>query len=148
MRSFLPVLVAVSLPTLAVYAHRGGKIASVGNPLPSQFQDKPAIVQVKARNCPMCRQMEPTVQQVKEKYKGRVTFITFDITDSKSLQASRQVAASVNLTDFFNKYGGQTGLILAIDPRSGKVLEQFSHGATVETFTKAIDAALAEMAKQ
>ncbi|MCS6959114.1 MAG: thioredoxin family protein [Pseudanabaenaceae cyanobacterium SKYGB_i_bin29] len=148
MRYLLPTFVALSLPALVASAHRANKIESVGNPLPAAFQDKPAIVQIKSRNCPMCRKMEPIVQEVKDKYKGKVTFITFDITDSNSLQEARKVAATVKLTDFFAKHGGQMGLILAVDPRSGKVLEQFSQGSTVDTFTKVLDEALAELAKK
>lgn len=131
-----------ALPTVGVYAHSHTQIKSLGNALSPDLQSKPVIVQVKSRNCPVCRQMEPTVQQIKQKYKGKVTFITFDVSDSKSAKEAEKVADVVNLSSFFSNNRNNTGLILAVDPRTGQVIEQFGHSTTIDKFSQVLDQAL------
>jgi thiol-disulfide isomerase/thioredoxin len=148
MRSLVLASLTFLLPVAGVYAHSDSQIKSIGNPLAPDLQSKPAVIQVKSRNCPMCRQMEPTVQQVKQKYKGRVTFITFDVSDSKSTKEAEKVAGVANLSSFFSSNRNNTGLILAVDPRTGQVIEQFSHSATTDNFSQVLDQAILSFAKK
>jgi thiol-disulfide isomerase/thioredoxin len=148
MRIFATAGLLALLPSVAVYAHSNSMIKSVGNPLAKELQDKPALLMVKSRNCPMCRQMAPTVQQLKEKYKGKVTFITFDVSDSKSANDAAKVAETANLSAFFAKHRNNTGLILAVDPRTGNVIEQFGHTTTIDNFTKVLDSAIVSFAQK
>ncbi len=148
MRSLVFASLALMFPAVGVYAHSDSQIKSIGNPLAADLQSRPALIQVKSRNCPKCRQMEPTVQEVKQKYKGRVTFITFDVTDSKSVKEAEEVAGVANLSSFFSSNRNKTGLILAVDPRTGKVIEQFSHSATMDNFSQVLDQAILNFAKK
>ncbi len=49
--------------------------ASVGAPLAQKLQGKPVVVDVYASWCPACKNIAPTVSQLKEQYAGKVEFV-------------------------------------------------------------------------
>ncbi|MGQ9866669.1 MAG: thioredoxin domain-containing protein [Pseudanabaenaceae cyanobacterium] len=127
-----------------------GKAAatSVGDKLAAELQGKPVMVQIKSRNCPMCRAMEPTLAAIKDSYRGRVTFVTLDVTDAAAVRAAEQVAIKAGLQNFFRANQTRTGLLLAVNPASGEVWEQFRSGTPEAQITAVLDRAIAELAER
>ncbi len=127
-----------------------GKAAmtSVGDKLAAELQGKPVVVQIKSRNCPMCRAMEPTLAAIKDSYRGRVTFVTLDVTDGAAVREAERVAAQAGLQNFFRANQTRTGLLLAVNPASGAVWEQFRSGTPEAQITAVLDRAIAELAER
>ncbi|NJK60301.1 MAG: thioredoxin family protein [Oscillatoriales cyanobacterium SM2_1_8] len=120
-------------------------MTSVGGKLAADLQGKPVVVQIKSRNCPMCKAMEPTMGAVKSTYRGRVTFVTLDVTDAAAVREAEKVATQAGLQNFLRDAQTRTGLILAVNPGSGAVWEQFRPGATETQIATVLDRAIAEL---
>ncbi len=123
-------------------------MTSVGSPLAPELQGKPVMVQIKSRHCPMCRVMEPTLAAIKTHYRGRVTFVTLDVTDGAAVREAERVAAQAGLQNFFRANQTRTGLLLAVNPASGAVWEQFRSGTPEAQITAVLDRAIAELAER
>jgi len=123
-------------------------MTSVGTKLAAELQGKPVVVQIKSRNCPMCRAMEPTLAAIKDSYRGRVTFVTLDVTDGAAIRGAERVATQAGLQDFFRANQTRTGLLLAVNPASGMVWEQFRSGTPEAQITAVLDRAIAELAER
>ncbi len=123
-------------------------MTSVGDKLAAELQGKPVVVQIKSRNCPMCRAMEPTLATIKTNYRGRVTFVTLDVTDGAAVREAERVATQAGLQNFFRANQTRTGLLLAVNPASGAVWEQFRSGTPEAQITAVLDRAIAELAER
>jgi thiol-disulfide isomerase/thioredoxin len=113
-------------------------------PLAKQLQGKPVVVDVYASWCPGCKNIAPTLSQLKQQYSGKANFVVFDVTDSKTTQASMKMAAKLGLTGFFNANKAQTSTVAIIDPATGKVLKQFRNNAELTEYTGILDRAIAQ----
>jgi thiol-disulfide isomerase/thioredoxin len=113
-------------------------------PLAKQLQGKPVVVDVYASWCPGCKNIAPTLSQLKKQYGNKANFIVFDVTDSKTTQASMKMAAKLGLTGFFNANKAQTSTVAIIDPATGKVLKQFRNNAEITEYTGILDRAIAQ----
>jgi thiol-disulfide isomerase/thioredoxin len=113
-------------------------------PLAKQLQGKPVVVDIYASWCPGCKNIAPTLSQLKKQYGSKASFIVFDVTDSKTTQASMKMAAKLGLTSFFNANKAQTSTVAIIDPATGKVMKQFRNNAELTEYTGIIDRAIAQ----
>jgi thiol-disulfide isomerase/thioredoxin len=86
---------AADLPTAATLIAKGES-----KPLAKQLQGKPVMVEIYASWCPGCKNIAPTISQLKKQYAGKANFVVLDVTDSKTTQASMRMAAKLGLTDF------------------------------------------------
>jgi thiol-disulfide isomerase/thioredoxin len=112
--------------------------------LAKQLQGKPVVVDVYASWCPGCKNIAPTLSQLKQQYSGKANFVVFDVSDSKTTQASMKMAAKLGLTGFFNANKAQTSTVAIIDPATGKVLKQFRNNAEIIEYTAILDRAIAQ----
>jgi thiol-disulfide isomerase/thioredoxin len=112
--------------------------------LAKQLQGKPVVVDVYASWCPGCKNIAPTLSQLKQQYSGKANFVVFDVTDRQTTQASMKMAAKLGLTGFFNANKAQTSTVAIIDPATGKVLKQFRNNADLTEYTGILDRAIAQ----
>ncbi len=113
--------------------------------LAKQLQGKPVVVDIYASWCPGCKNIAPTLSQLKQQYAGKANFVVFDVSDSKKTQASVKMAAKLGLTGFFNANQAQTATVGIIDPATGKVVKQFRNNAELTEYTSILDRAIAQM---
>jgi thiol-disulfide isomerase/thioredoxin len=83
------------------------------------------VVDIYASWSPGCKNIAPTLSQLKQQYGTKANFIVFDVSDSKATQTSMKMAARLGLTSFFNANKSQTSTVAIIDPASGKIIKQF-----------------------
>lgn len=114
-------------------------------PLAKQLQGKPAIVDIYASWCPACKNIAPTLSQLKQQYAGKANFIVFDVSDSKKTQASMKMASQLGLTNFFNANKSQTSTVAIIDPATGKIVKQFRNNAEIGEYTQILDSSIAQI---
>ena len=118
---------------------------SKSTPLAKQLQGKPVVVDVYASWCPGCKNIAPTLSTLKQQYSGKANFVVFDVTDSKTTQASMKMAQKLGLSGFLNTNKSQTSTVAIIDPATGKVTKQYRNNADLTSYTSVLDRAIAQM---
>ncbi|WP_434686603.1 thioredoxin family protein [Pseudanabaena minima] len=116
--------------------------ASVGGPLAQKLQGKPVVVDVYASWCPACKNIAPTVSELKKEYDGKVEFVVLDVSDKTTTAAAEATAQELGLSKFLAENKTQTGSLTIVDPTTGKILAQHRNNADKMAYTKVLDAAL------
>ncbi|WP_434686604.1 TlpA family protein disulfide reductase [Pseudanabaena minima] len=118
--------------------------SSVGGPLAKKLHGKPVVVDIYASWCPACKNIAPTLSQLKRDYAGKVHFVVLDVSDRSSTARSEAIAKELGLSAFFAANKTQTGSLTIVDPSTGKVLSQHRNNANKGTYTKVLDAVLSK----
>jgi len=116
--------------------------ASVGGPLAQKLQGKPVVVDVYASWCPACKNIAPTLSQLKEEYAGKVEFVVLDVSDKSTTSAAEATAQELGLSKFLSENKTQTGSLTIVDPATGKILAQFRNNPDKAAYSKVLNAAL------
>jgi thiol-disulfide isomerase/thioredoxin len=116
--------------------------ASVGAPLAQKLQGKLVVVDVYASWCPACKNIAPTVSQLKEQYAGKVEFVVLDVSDKSTTTAAEATAQELGLSKFLAENKTQTGSLTIVDPATGNILAQYRNNPNKVAYTKVLDAAL------
>ena len=116
--------------------------ASVGAPLAQKLQGKPVVVDVYASWCPACKNIAPTISQLKEEYAGKVEFVVLDVSDKSTTTIAEATAQELGLSKFLSENKTQTGSITIIDPATGKILAQYRNNPDKAVYSKVLNAAL------
>jgi thiol-disulfide isomerase/thioredoxin len=116
--------------------------ASVGGPLAKQLQGKPVVIDVYASWCPACKNIAPTVAQLKQKYAGKVEFVVLDVSDKSSTTKVEAKAKELGLSEFFAANKTQTGSLTIVDPATGNILAQQRNNPDITAYAKVLDAAI------
>ena len=125
------------------------KLVAMGgtNALAKELQGKPVVVDIYASWCPACKNVAPTLSQLKQQYGNKANFVVLDVTDRQATADTMKLAAKSGLSKFFNANKSQTGTIAIIDPATGKVIKQFRNNATLTDYTAVLDRSIAKMGK-
>ncbi|MBD2188438.1 TlpA family protein disulfide reductase [Pseudanabaena mucicola] len=118
--------------------------ASVGGSLAKKLQGKPVVVDIYASWCSACKNIAPTLSQLKQQYAGKVHFVVLDVSDRSTTAQSETIAKELGLSAFFAANKTQTGSLTIVDPSTGKILSQQRNNPNKDTYTKVLDAALAK----
>jgi thiol-disulfide isomerase/thioredoxin len=138
-------LQAISSPS-AKLATTGQLLAKVDKaPLAKQLQGKPVVVDIYASWCRNCKNIEPTLSQLKLLYSKKMHLVVFDVSDRQKTQASTEMAAKLGLTDFFNANKSQTSTVAIIDPASGRIIKEFQHNPNLTEYTAILDRSISQM---
>ena len=65
--------------------------------LGSYLHGKPAVLEFWATWCPLCKQLEPQIQAAREKYAGRVAFVSVGVKDNQTPEKQRAFVESKQL---------------------------------------------------
>jgi thiol-disulfide isomerase/thioredoxin len=117
-------------------------IAQTSGALAQQFQGKPVVVEIYASWCPACKNVAPTVSQLRRDYIGKANFLILDVSDKGSTSRARNTAQQAGLGQFFSQNITQTGLVAIIDPANGNILAQYRNNADKSDYTSVLDAAI------
>jgi thiol-disulfide isomerase/thioredoxin len=113
-------------------------------PLSKKLQGKPVIVDIYATWCPGCKNIAPTLSQLRQQYASKANFVVLDVTDANTTKASMKLAKELGLTSFFNANKSQTSTVAIIDSATGKIMKQFRNNADLAEYTGIIDLAIAQ----
>ena len=116
--------------------------SSIGGPLAKQLQGKPVVVDVYATWCAACKNIAPTVAQLKQKYAGKVEFVVLDVSDKTSTAKVEAKAKELGLSQFFAANKTQTGSLTIVDPATGKILAQHRNNPDLTAYASVLDAAI------
>ncbi len=122
------------------------QLVAMGNSaLARQLQGKPVVVDIYASWCPACKNIAPTLSQLKQQYGNKAHFVVLDVTNRQTTAASMKKAAQLGLTSFLTANKSQTGTVAIIDPASGKVTKQYRNNAELSDYTAVLDRSISKM---
>ncbi|PAX51476.1 TlpA family protein disulfide reductase [Brunnivagina elsteri] len=121
-----------------------GKLTSVGGPLAKELQGKPVLVDVYATWCPGCKNIAPTLSQLKQEYSGKVNFVVLDVTDKAKVQETQAQAEKLGLGKFLEDNKSKTSTVAIVDPATGNILTVFKNNPNKADYTKILDVAIAK----
>ncbi len=116
--------------------------ASVGGPLAQNLQGKPVVIDVYASWCSKCKNIAPTLSELKKEYDGKVEFVVLDVSDKSTSAAAEATAQELGLSKFLTENKTQTGSLTIVDPATGNILAQYRNNTDKMAYTKVLDAAL------
>jgi thiol-disulfide isomerase/thioredoxin len=116
--------------------------ATIAQALSKKLQGKPVVVEIYASWCPACKNVAPTVAQLRKQYAGKANFIVLDVSDKGSTSRAKNIAQQAGLSQFFAQNISQTGLVAIIDPATGSVLAQHRNNSDKSDYTSVLDAAI------
>ncbi len=117
---------------------------SVGGSLAKQLQGKPVVVDIYASWCPACKNIAPTVSQIKQQYAGKIHFVTLDVSTKASSAKSEAIAKQLGLSKFFAANKTQTGSLIIIDPATGNILAQHRNNPDLTAYSTVLNSAIAK----
>lgn len=118
--------------------------ASVGGPLAKSLQGKPVIVDIYASWCPACKNIAPTLSQLKQEYAGKVSFIVLDVSNRSTTKQAEATAKKLGLSKFLTANKASTGTIAIVDPATGNILTSFRNNANKADYSRVLNTALAK----
>jgi thiol-disulfide isomerase/thioredoxin len=118
------------------------KAQSVGGPLSQELQGKPVVVDVFATWCAGCKNIKPTLSELKQDYADKAHFVVLDVTDKAKLKETEASAVKLGLSKFLETTKSKTSTVAIVDPATGKILAMFKNNPKKEDYTKVLDAAL------
>lgn len=121
-----------------------GKLGSVGGPLSNELQGKPVVVDIYASWCAACKNIAPTLSQLKQQYGDRVHFVVLDVSDKSASQQSESKAGQLGLGEFFAANKSKTGTVTIIDPATGNILAQHKNNPDLSAYTSVLNTELAK----
>ena len=120
------------------------KLGSVGNKLSPELQGKPVVIDIYATWCSACKNIAPTLSELKQEYAQTVHFVVFDVTDKSATKKSQARAKELGLEDFFTVNKSKTGTIIIVDPATGKILTMEKNNPDKSTYTNILNEQIAK----
>jgi thiol-disulfide isomerase/thioredoxin len=117
---------------------------NIGGPLAKELQGKPVIVDVFATWCAGCKNIAPTLSQLKQQYSGKVNFVVLDVTNQATLKQTKAQAEKLGLGRFLEANKSKTSTVAIVDPATGNILAMFKNNPNKADYTKVLDTALAK----
>ncbi len=130
---------SVTLSTPAILIAKGET-----SPLAKKLQGKPVVVDIYATWCPGCKNIAPTLSQLRQQYGTKASFVVLNVTNAKTTKASMKIAKELGLTSFFNANKSKTATVAIIDPATGKIMQQFQNNAEIAEYSSVLDLAIAQ----
>lgn len=121
---------------------RVAQVGNVGGPLARQLQGKPTVAYIYASWCPACRNIAPTLSQLRQEYAGQVNFVVLDVSDRSTTRQAEATSRQLGLGRFFDDNKSQTGLVAIINSETGNVLTQHRNNADRNAYASVLNAAL------
>lgn len=140
--TFVTPMAVLANPCAAKTNPCASKGGNVGGPLVKQLQGKPVVVDIYASWCPACKNVAPTLSQLKKEYAGKANFVVLDVSDRGKASQAAAKARQLGLGQYFDANKSQTGMIAIIDPATGNILVQHRNNADKTAYTSVLNAAL------
>jgi thiol-disulfide isomerase/thioredoxin len=129
-------------PTVTKTSQTIAQNGNVGGALAKKLQGKPVVVEIYASWCPACKNVAPTISQLRREYSGKANFVVFDVSDRNKTAKSQSLAQQLGLAQFLAQNASQTGLVAIIDPATGNILTQYRNNANKSDYSTVLDAAI------
>ncbi|MDJ0718307.1 MAG: thioredoxin domain-containing protein [Prochloraceae cyanobacterium] len=120
------------------------KNQNVGGSLAEKLQGKPLVVDIYATWCSACKNIAPTLSQLKQQYQGKANFVVFDVSNKSTSSEAQIKAEQLGLGQFFRENKSKTALVAIVDPATGNILTKQYKNANLADYTSVLNLAIAE----
>ena len=134
MKKLIPIL----LITLISFSLQAAKASEDSNPL---------FVTITMKECYSCQKLKPVIEELKDEYSDRVTFITLDVSSKVSLEESKDIAVTLGIESFFNENKKALPAVGIVCPGGTKVENVFAGETEKEIYKEALDKLLLDTSK-
>ena len=134
MKKLFPIL----LITLISFSLQAVKASDDSNPL---------FVTITMKECYSCQKLKPVIEELKNEYSDRVTFVTLDVSSKASLEEAKETATNLRIENFFNENKNELPVVGVVCPGGTKVENVFSGEADKEIYKEALDKLLLDTSK-
>jgi len=156
-RALLALSVVTLMSTLALAVNAQDKMQDKGK-MQDKMQDKMddkmdkmdkmsdakvTVVLIRADWCGACQKLEPTIAELQEEYKGRINFVTLDVTTDEKAAAAADTARKLGLAKFFEANKKKTSTVAVVGAKK-KIVYQTDHNYDRNAYVKAFDEAIAK----
>ena len=117
---------------------------NVGGPLAKQLQGKPVVVDIYASWCGACKNIAPTLSQLKQEYARKAHFVVFDVSDKSKASLAQSQARQLGLGQFFAQNKSKTGMIAIVEPKTGEILVEHYNNPNKSAYTSVLNSALTQ----
>lgn len=114
------------------------ELATVG-PLAPSLQGKPLLVRIHADWCPACTATQPTIDELRSAYAGKINFVQFVVTNAKTAAAAQALATRLGLESFYQATKSATSTVAVIDPQNRKIYATLYNDGNLQDYRAAID---------
>lgn len=101
---------------------------------------RPVVVAIRADWCPYCKKLEPIMMDLMKEYGEKLNFVVFDITNEKTVMASKQLAKAKGLEEFFDQNKDKSAFVAVL--KDNKQVFSAKYNTKRETYVEAFDQAL------
>ena len=135
MKKILIILLALSCMSMSMQAV---KASDDSNPL---------FVTITMKECYSCQKLKPVIEELKNEYSDRVTFVTLDLSSKASIEEAKETAANLGIESFFDENMKALPAVGIVCPGGTKVENVFSGEANKEVYKEALDKLLLDTSK-
>ena len=111
----------------------------------------PLFVTITMKECYSCQKLKPVIEELKDEYSDRVTFVTLDVSSKASLEESKDTAVALGIENFFNenkKALPAVGIACPGGNKGGNKVENIFAGETeIKGYKEALDKLLLNTSK-
>lgn len=100
----------------------------------------PVVVIIRADWCPYCRELEPKMVKLMEKFGENLNFVTLDITNRETTEKAKATAKAAGLADFFEANKTKASMVAIFKDK--KQIFSTEHNTDGGDFTKAFEMAI------
>ena len=115
--------------------------------VPAYADENPLFVTITMKECYSCQKLKPVIEELKNEYTGRVTFITLDVSSKTSLLEAKETATNLRIENFFNENKNSLPAVGIVCPGGTKVENVFSGEANKEIYKEALDKLLLDTSR-
>jgi len=126
------------LLTLISFSLQTAKASDDSNPL---------FVTITMRECHSCQKLKPVIEELKNEYNDRVTFITLDVSSKASLEESQETAIDLGIENFFNENKKGLPAVGIVCPGGTKIENVFAGETEKEIYKEALNKLLLDTSK-
>ena len=107
----------------------------------------PLFVTITMKECYSCQKLKPVIEELKNEYSDRVTFVTLDLSSKASIEEAKETAADLGIESFFDENMKALPAVGIVCPGGTKVENVFSGEANKEVYKEALDKLLLDTSK-
>ena len=107
----------------------------------------PLFVTITMKGCYSCQKLKPVIEELKNEYSDRVTFVTLDVSSKASLEEAKITAADLGIENFFDKNVNALPAVGIVCPGGTKVESVFAGEEDKEIYKEALDKLLLDTSK-
>ena len=107
----------------------------------------PMFVTITMKECYSCQKLKPIIEELKNEYSDKITFVTLDVSSKASLEESKQTATNLGIEKFFDTNRTALPAVGIVCPGGTKVEKVFSGEVDKEIYKEALDKLLLDTSK-